>query len=444
MRQFPRAFPRPFPEPFPRGAAAGPAAPVFLDPISLSEAGVAVRLDQDCQVYILASDSPDQMTGPAIIAAVLAETPDAFGDFAFTHPGPATYSFDLSGLTPGTNYFHVAADAGGAISAAEPFGFEYDPDLVAPTISGTSVNPGETDAVLSWSTDEGNGTAFWLVDTNATRTFPQVEAGGGLDSGSAAVSASGAQTPITAEGLTAATGYYFHIGHRDAAGNESSVTSVSFTTDAAVTLGVVSSLGSFDATFNTSVGVTMPATVNAGNTLLVIVAFGADRTITVPSGWTAVDYIAASSNGGGTGVYKKTADGTEDGATVNWTASASVLAASVAYALDLPNGTIEVAKTNAARNPPSITPTGGSLERIFIATDACYGCLNTGAYTGAPSGYGGFIQAQTSASSSGSTGDRTIVAAHVIKTASTEDPDAFGVTGVPGTAAYQSFTIAAW
>ena len=106
-------------------------------------------------------------------------------------------------------------------------------DTIAPILSGVSVTPGTTTAVLSWSTDEGNGTAYWMVDANATRTAEQIKTGGGTASGSASVTASGAQTNITATGLTASTPQYFHLMHEDAATNQSTASSTSFTTSAA-------------------------------------------------------------------------------------------------------------------------------------------------------------------------------------------------------------------
>lgn len=106
-------------------------------------------------------------------------------------------------------------------------------DTTAPTLSGVSVADTDTTATLSWSTNEGNGTAYWMVDTNATRTAAQVIAGGGAASGSRLVTASGGQTAFTATGLSASTAYFFHLVHQDAAGNNSTVSSTGFTTEAA-------------------------------------------------------------------------------------------------------------------------------------------------------------------------------------------------------------------
>ena len=107
------------------------------------------------------------------------------------------------------------------------------PDVTAPILSGVSVAKTATTATLAWSTNEANGSAYWLVDTNPTRTSAQVVAGGGSGSGSRAVAATGAQAAFSATGLSAASAYYYHIVHVDAASNASAVSSVGFTTDAA-------------------------------------------------------------------------------------------------------------------------------------------------------------------------------------------------------------------
>ncbi len=107
-------------------------------------------------------------------------------------------------------------------------------DVTAPVLSSASVGSlTSVGGTLTISTDEGNGTLYWMVDTNASRTAAQVKTGGGVDSGSQAVSATGAQSGITSTGGSASTGYYFHAMHEDAAGNQSTVSSTSFTTTAA-------------------------------------------------------------------------------------------------------------------------------------------------------------------------------------------------------------------
>jgi hypothetical protein len=98
------------------------------------------------------------------------------------------------------------------------------PSLTSPSATAT----GATTASGSVSTDEANGTLYYLASANATELVATVKAGS-----SQAVSASGVQN-VTVTGLTASTSYYLHFVHRDAAGNDSAVaTSAQFTTSAA-------------------------------------------------------------------------------------------------------------------------------------------------------------------------------------------------------------------
>lgn len=110
-----------------------------------------------------------------------------------------------------------------------------EPTLTSPTGTAT----GESTADGSVTTDEGNGTLYAVVTTSATKpSVAQIQAGqdhtgsAAPYSTSQAVTATGVQN-ISATGLSASTGYYWHYQHQDAATNDSTVaTSAQFTTDA--------------------------------------------------------------------------------------------------------------------------------------------------------------------------------------------------------------------
>lgn len=112
-------------------------------------------------------------------------------------------------------------------------------DVTAPTLSNpTGTQTGQTTASGTVSTDEGNGTLYYLASTNATENLATVKAGS-----SQAVSATGSQS-VSVTGLTASTGYYLHYAHTDAASNDSSVvSSAQFTTASAVPSTVLSFTG---------------------------------------------------------------------------------------------------------------------------------------------------------------------------------------------------------
>lgn len=125
---------------------------------------------------------------------------------------------DISGATRNTSTPSVGA-------------WEYiaSGDTTAPTLtSPTGTSAGTTTASGTVSTDEANGTLYWLCNTSATATLAAVKAGS-----SQAVSATGSQS-VSVTGLTASTAYYLHYAHTDAAANDSTVAnSASFTTSSA-------------------------------------------------------------------------------------------------------------------------------------------------------------------------------------------------------------------
>lgn len=123
----------------------------------------------------------------------------------------ARSSFVAGEMPPNTNL----GEAGGDTTA---------PTLTSPAASAT----GATTASGSVSTDEANGTLYYLASASASESVATVKAGA-----SQAVAAAGSQT-VTVSGLAAATSYYLHFVHRDVAGNDSAVsTSAQFTTSAA-------------------------------------------------------------------------------------------------------------------------------------------------------------------------------------------------------------------
>jgi hypothetical protein len=102
-----------------------------------------------------------------------------------------------------------------------------------PVLSSGVAYQGVDDVFGDVTTTSGSGTLYVLVDQNATRTAAQVKAGGGVDSDSVVVSATGVvQSPVLT-GLTAATGYYIHFMQENTAG-QSNVIDVSFSTNAAL------------------------------------------------------------------------------------------------------------------------------------------------------------------------------------------------------------------
>lgn len=131
-------------------------------------------------------------------------------------------------------------------------------DTTAPVLtSPVGTQTGTTTATIGATTDEGNGTLYGVVTTSPTApSAAQVEAGqdhagaAAAFAGGTAVASTGAKT-ISATGLTAATAYYAHLMHEDAAGNDSNVvTSAQFTTAAGPTTALVTDANWFFSPYN--------------------------------------------------------------------------------------------------------------------------------------------------------------------------------------------------
>lgn len=112
-------------------------------------------------------------------------------------------------------------------------------DVTAPTLSSpTGIKDGVYAGDGTVTTDEGNGTLYWVVTTSSSSpSVAQVQAGQdhlgatAVDFGSFGVSSSGL-LEVSADGLDPNTEYFFHYQHTDAADNDSTVASSSgFTTD---------------------------------------------------------------------------------------------------------------------------------------------------------------------------------------------------------------------
>lgn len=122
--------------------------------------------------------------------------------------------------------------------------------------------------------------------------------------------------------------------------------------------------------------VAMPATVDAGDLLLLMIAFDGGPTITNPSGWTELLNVP-SEQAHGKLVTAKSADGTEDGTTVDVVTSAAEMAGAQVYRITGWHGTIatgvEVGTSNGAggvttNSPPAFNPTNWDVDdTLWIA-----------------------------------------------------------------------------
>lgn len=180
--------------------------------------------------------------GIAVYSAVLA------GDARWSAPAAADANIlSMVCFDEGTGTTAADAATGGSNLTLSGAGWQsggtWASDTTAPTLSSpTGAANGNTAMTGSVSTNEGNGTLYWVVTTSSTSpSAAQVQAGNDHNgaaapaSGSQAVSATGTQN-ISDNGLTAGTTYYVHYSHKDAANNSSTTsTSASFTTTGGTT-----------------------------------------------------------------------------------------------------------------------------------------------------------------------------------------------------------------
>lgn len=118
--------------------------------------------------------------------------------------------------------------------------------------------------------------------------------------------------------------------------------------------------------------VPMPATVNAGDLLVALISNDGNATVTTPAGWNllASDAQASACR---LGVYYRIANGTEGGTTVDFVTSVAETMATDVYRITGWHGTtppevgIAVGATTANPDPPSLAPSWGAADTLFIA-----------------------------------------------------------------------------
>ena len=185
--------------------------------------------------------------------------------------------------------------------------------------------------------------------------------------------------------------------------------------------------------------VDMPATVNAGDLLIVLFTNDGDETVTTPGGWSLLasdDNTAVRCS-----VYYKIAVGDEDGTQVNFATSGVEHAAAQVYRITNWHGTtppeISTAVTgaDAAPDPASLDPAGWDVANtLWIAVAG----QDRGDELGTPAYPASYTDGISTLSSSGPSGCRTHSARRVLAAAS-EDPGAFTI---PVPAEWVAFTIA--
>lgn len=140
------------------------------------------------------------------------------------------HSVVFTGLSPSTTYHALikVTDSSGNVSTSSEFTFVTSaaPDITAPLITNSVINPDYNSAMFTWDTNEAAYGTVYL----STSTPVNV-----LDSDTLVFASSSLTThhSINASGLDASTTYYALITSRDASGNTGTSSQLTFTTDVA-------------------------------------------------------------------------------------------------------------------------------------------------------------------------------------------------------------------
>lgn len=192
---------------------------------------------------------------------------------------------------------------------------------------------------------------------------------------------------------------------------------------------VESSTLSITSTNRTSHSVALPATVNAGDVLVVATAWDGPPTITWDNS-TAGTWTAQANQARSTYcrlvVYSKIADGTEGGKTLTLTSSASEQMAARVFRISGAHGDVEAASyapgsNSASADPPSLTPAWGEADTLWLAVSAIDGAITA---TAAPTDY-----TDLTSDASSAFGLATLATARRDQRAASENPAGFTLSG---------------
>jgi len=177
-------------------------------------------------------------------------------------------------------------------------------------------------------------------------------------------------------------------------------------------------------TAGTTHTVNLPTGIASGDLLIVFFSkkSGSSNTLTWPSGWTALTDVNNGTNTGQSTAYR-IADGTE-GTTISVTSSASVKSAHNSYRITSWHGTTPpeggAGSTGSSANPdpPSVSPSWGSADNLFLEA------ASVGSNTSSSAASTNYTNLLTINSTGGSGGSNQMQAsARHSLTGSTDDPD---------------------
>ena len=137
---------------------------------------------------------------------------------------------------------------------------------------------------------------------------------------------------------------------------------------------VIQGSNNSSANTTTSHSVSMPASIVAGEKLVVVFSCDSTATVDTPSGWTkSVDVTNGVVR---LAIYTKTAAGSD---TLTVTTSGNTDSGHAAYRI-VTNNSIQIATNTSSEDPPNLTPSGGSGKYTWIAGVGSGGSASVSAY----------------------------------------------------------------
>lgn len=168
----------------------------------------------------------------------------------------------------------------------------------------------------------------------------------------------------------------------------------------------------------TAQSATLPSGIASGDLLVLFIRHAATTTIAAPSGWTNLSN-AASFN-----AFYRVADGSES-ASVAFTISVASRHASVAYRISGYTGTPEASSQASSYDVPSLAPSWGSADTLWLATVGVLASDYT--INAAPTDYTDLLEIGNPSSSA--TSRMRIGSARRNLASSSDDPGSFTVSG---------------
>lgn len=188
--------------------------------------------------------------------------------------------------------------------------------------------------------------------------------------------------------------------------------------------------------------VNMPATVNAGDTLLMLVRANNISSLTPVSGWTTLFNLTPSESSPINDdtmylAYKKAA-GTEGGTTVNVSFNTTAKAAAIVWRItgaadptvNPPELSTQAIAATTTPNPTAVTPSGGAKDYLFLWIGGWDG-EQTSPPASQPTGYSNPTGISSGTAGATATNCQVAGASKQGSAATTEDPGSWTITVAP-------------